>query len=55
MFELKEPDEEGRREFVLTNATIAVSFKKDSEGKVLGLLVMHESGMSFELPWGQTG
>ncbi|WP_020466798.1 serine hydrolase domain-containing protein [Singulisphaera acidiphila] len=48
VFELSEPDKEGRRQFVLTNAT-AVSFKKDSGGKVLAL-VLHESGMSFELP-----
>ena len=48
VFELREPDKEGRRQFVLTNA-VAVSFKKDSGGKVLAL-VLHQSGMSFELP-----
>lgn len=48
VFELTEPDKEGRRQFVLSNAS-AVSFKKDSGGKVLAL-VLHESGMSFELP-----
>ena len=32
----------------ITNA-VAVSFKKDSGGKVLAL-VLHQSGMSFELP-----
>jgi hypothetical protein len=48
VFELREPDKEGRRQFVFTNA-VAVSFKKDSEGKVLAL-VLHQSGMSFELP-----
>jgi hypothetical protein len=48
VFELSEPDKEGRRQFVVTNAT-AVSFKKDNGGKVLAL-VLHESGMSFEVP-----
>ena len=48
VFELKEPDKEGRWQFALTNA-VAVSFKKDSGGKVLAL-VLHESGKSFELP-----
>ena len=48
VFELREPDKVGRRQFVLTNA-VAVSFKKDSGGKVLAL-VLHQSGMSFELP-----
>lgn len=51
VFELKEPDKEGRWQFVLTNA-IAISFKKDSGGKVL-TLVLHQSGMSFELPKGK--
>ncbi len=48
VFELREPDKEGRRQFVLTKA-VAVSFKKDSEGKVLAL-VLHQSGLSFEVP-----
>src|SRR5262249_19249631 len=48
VFELREPDKEGRRRFVFTD-TVAVSFKKNSEGKVLAL-VLHQSGMSFELP-----
>jgi hypothetical protein len=48
VFELREPDKEGRRQFVLTNS-VAVSFKKDSGGKVLAL-VLYQSGMSFELP-----
>ena len=46
--ELKEPDKEGRWQLVFTNA-VAVSFKKDSGGKVLAP-VLHQSGMSFELP-----
>ncbi len=48
VFELREPDKEGRAQFVLTSS-VAVSFKKDSGGKVLAL-VLHQSGMSFELP-----
>jgi Beta-lactamase len=48
VFELREPDKEGRWQFVFTNS-VAVSFKKDSGGKVLAL-VLHQSGMSFELP-----
>ena len=48
VYELREPDKEGRWQFALNNAA-AVSFKKDSGGKVLAL-VLHESGKSFELP-----
>ncbi|MHC5537949.1 serine hydrolase domain-containing protein [Singulisphaera rosea] len=48
VFELKEPDKEGRWSFALASS-IAVSFKKDGGGKVLAL-VLHQSGMSFELP-----
>jgi hypothetical protein len=48
VFELREPDKEGRWKFVLTDS-IDVSFKKDSGGKVLAL-VLRQSGMSFELP-----
>lgn len=48
VFELKEPDKEGRWQFVLTDAR-AVSFKKDSAGKVVALIV-HQSGKTYELP-----
>ena len=48
VIELKEPDKEGRWQFVLTNS-VAVSFKKDSGRKVLAL-ILHQSGMSFESP-----
>jgi CubicO group peptidase (beta-lactamase class C family) len=48
VFELKEPDKDGRREFAVTNK-VAVSFKKDKDGKVTAL-VLHEAGMSLELP-----
>jgi hypothetical protein len=48
VFELKEPDTDGRRAFVLTDK-VAVSFKKDAGDKVV-TLVLHESGVSVELP-----
>lgn len=48
VFELKEPDKEGRRQFVLTDA-VAVTFQKDSAGKVTAL-VLHQAGKSYELP-----
>jgi CubicO group peptidase (beta-lactamase class C family) len=47
VFELKEPDKDGRRQFALTD-TVAVSFKKGDGGKVVAL-VLHQSGMSVEL------
>ena len=48
VYELKEPDKEGRWQLVANNAT-AVSFKKDSEGKVLALL-LHRPKTTVELP-----
>ena len=48
VYELREPDKEGRWQLVISNAT-AVSFKKDSEGKVLALL-LHKPKTTFELP-----
>jgi hypothetical protein len=48
VFELKEPDKHGRWQFALTNSG-SISFKKDSGGKTLAL-VLHQSGMSLELP-----
>jgi CubicO group peptidase (beta-lactamase class C family) len=48
VFELAEPDAQGRRQFVFTDA-IAVSFKKDGEGQVSALIV-HQGGKSTELP-----
>ncbi len=47
-FELKAPDEEGKRYFALTDQ-IAVSFDRNDEGDVVGLK-MYQSGMTFELP-----
>jgi hypothetical protein len=46
--ELREPDKEGRWKVLNSNST-AVSFKKDSEGKVLALL-LHKPNTTFELP-----
>ena len=47
-YELKSPDEEGKRYFRLTN-TVAVSFERDDTGAVVGMQ-MHQGGMNFELP-----
>ncbi|MBC7854739.1 MAG: beta-lactamase family protein [Pirellulaceae bacterium] len=46
--ELGEPDKEGRRKLLNSNSN-TVSFKKDSEGKVLALL-MHRPKTTHELP-----
>jgi CubicO group peptidase (beta-lactamase class C family) len=46
--ELREPDREGRWHIVNSKSN-AVSFKKDSEGKVLALL-LHRGRTTFELP-----
>jgi hypothetical protein len=48
VFELKEPDKQGRWAFVLSDK-IAVSFKKDAAGKVVSM-TLYQSGLSFELP-----
>lgn len=48
VYELKEPDEEGRWHLAVNNAT-SVSFKKDDKGKVLAL-VLRNPRSSFELP-----
>jgi hypothetical protein len=48
VYELRAPDNEGRWRFVLNDAA-GISFKKDSDGKVLAL-ILHRSGKSFELP-----
>jgi CubicO group peptidase (beta-lactamase class C family) len=48
VYELRAPDKEGRWQFALNDAA-AVSFQRDSAGKVLAL-VLHRSGKSFELP-----
>jgi CubicO group peptidase (beta-lactamase class C family) len=48
VYELKEPDDEGRWRFAMNDAA-GVSFQRDSEGKVLAL-VLHKGGKSFEMP-----
>ncbi len=48
VYELREPDPEGRRAFVL-NPGATVAFRKDPRGEVRAL-VLQESGRSFELP-----
>lgn len=48
VFELKEPDKDGKRVFALTDKA-AVSFKTDAAGKVVSMTV-HEGGSAIELP-----
>ncbi len=47
IFELKDPDEEGKWYFVITDQ-IAVSFDRD-DGNVIGMK-LHQAGYTFELP-----
>lgn len=47
VFELKEPDKDGRRQFALTDK-VSVSFKKDNGGEVT-TLILYQAGMTFEL------
>ncbi|MDY7107636.1 MAG: serine hydrolase [Planctomycetota bacterium] len=51
VFELREPDEEGRWHFAMTDE-IAVSFDRDDAGEVTGMK-LYQSGMTFELPKGR--
>jgi CubicO group peptidase (beta-lactamase class C family) len=48
VFELKEPDKDGRRPFAISDK-VAVSFKKDAGGKVVSM-TLYQAGMTFELP-----
>jgi CubicO group peptidase (beta-lactamase class C family) len=48
VFELKEPDEEGKWYFVISNE-IAVSFESDENDNVIGMK-MYQAGMTFDLP-----
>jgi CubicO group peptidase (beta-lactamase class C family) len=48
VFELKEPDEEGKWYFVISDE-IAVSFERDENENVIGMK-MYQAGMTFELP-----
>jgi CubicO group peptidase (beta-lactamase class C family) len=48
VFELKEPDEEGKWYFVISS-DIAVSFERDENDNVVGMK-MYQAGMTFDLP-----
>jgi CubicO group peptidase (beta-lactamase class C family)/outer membrane lipoprotein-sorting protein len=48
VFELKEPDQEGKWYFVITDE-IAVSFERDENDNVVGMK-MYQAGLTFELP-----
>jgi CubicO group peptidase (beta-lactamase class C family) len=48
VYELKEPDEEGKWYFVISNE-IAVSFERDEDDNVIGMK-MYQAGMAFDLP-----
>jgi CubicO group peptidase (beta-lactamase class C family) len=48
VYELKEPDKDGRRQFAITDK-VAVSFKKDDKGKVVSM-TLYQAGMTFDLP-----
>jgi len=48
VFELKEPDEEGKWYFVITSE-IAVSFDRDENDNVIGMKI-YQAGMTFDIP-----
>ncbi|MFC1893369.1 serine hydrolase domain-containing protein [Chloroflexota bacterium] len=48
VYELKEPEEEGKWYFVDSDE-IAVSFDQDDDGNV-SVMMIHQSGLSFEIP-----
>ena len=48
IFELKEPDKEGKWYFMISNE-IAVSFDRDVAGTITGMK-LYQSGLTFELP-----
>jgi len=48
VFELKEPDEEGKWYFVISSE-VAVSFERDENDNVIGMK-MYQAGMTFDLP-----
>ncbi|MBA7467498.1 D-aminopeptidase [subsurface metagenome] len=48
VFELKEPDQEGKWYFTISNE-IAVSFERDENDNVIGMK-MYQAGMVFDLP-----
>ncbi len=48
VFELTDPDKDGRRAFVVSDK-ITIGFEKDSKGKVVSMN-LKQSGLSFDLP-----
>jgi CubicO group peptidase (beta-lactamase class C family) len=48
IFELKEPDKEGKWYFMISNE-IAVSFDRDEAGNITGMK-LYQAGLTFELP-----
>ncbi len=48
VFELKEPDEEGKWYFSITNE-IAISFERDENDNVI-MMKLHQAGMVFDIP-----
>jgi len=48
VYELKEPDEEGKWYFVVSDE-VAVSFDRDDDGNVITMII-HQSGLAFEIP-----
>jgi len=48
VYELKEPDEEGKWYFVVSDE-IAASFDQDEDGNII-VMIIHQSGLSFEIP-----
>jgi len=48
VYELKDPDEEGKWYFVITDE-IAISFNRDDDGNVIAM-VIHQGGLDFEIP-----
>jgi len=48
VFELKEPDEEGKWYFAITN-DVAISFDRDEADNIIGMK-MYQAGMTFDLP-----
>lgn len=49
VFQLNEPDEDGKWAFAIAPAQIQLTFEKDDEGKV-HLLKLHQAGQIFEVP-----
>jgi hypothetical protein len=48
VYELKHPDKDGRRPFVITDK-VTISFRKDAKANVVSM-TLYQNGMTFELP-----